>query len=165
MKFGVICALLLLFALPAKADSGTVTVNVTGTADFNANGYVLDGSFSYDVTGIDAATFFPTASSMVTNITFSSTGNLGLFTLSNFSTSDVSWINSNGFIFDTEIDGGFNPAGNFLDIELFVPVGPNPGPAIPTSESWKFTEVPEPSALALLLVGMLGMAALKLRRA
>ena len=81
MRLGVICALLMLFALPAKADSGNVTLQVTGTSDFNiSGGYVLDDTFSFTVNAIDGSTYFPTASTTISNVRFSSTGNLGTFT-------------------------------------------------------------------------------------
>ena len=170
MKLGVICALLMLFALPAKADSGNVTLQVTGTSDFNiSGGYVLDDTFSFTVNAIDGSTYFPTASTTISNVRFSSTGNLGTFTFipEPVYTGDPQWTNGNGFVFDTALES-LNPSAGFIEIELFVPASasPDPGEYLPQTESFqiKVLPAPEPNGLLLLLVGLAEVAVLKLRR-
>jgi hypothetical protein len=170
MKFGI-CALLLLFALPAKADSGTVTLAVSGTSDFNiSGGYVLDDTFSFTVSAVNSSTFFPTASSTISNVTFTSTGNLGTFAFvpEVVYTGDPQWTNGNGFVFDTALES-LNPSGGFIEIELFVPpsASPNPGEYLPQTSSFqiKVVPAPEPEVLLLLVAGLAGIAVLKLRRA
>lgn len=169
MKYLVVCALLL-FGLPAWADSGTVTLAVSGTSDFSiSGGYVLDDTFSFTVSAVNGATFFPTASSMISNVQFSSTGNLGTFTFvpESVYTGDPQWTNSSGFVFDTALES-LEPSGGFIEIELFVPPSASmyPGEYLPQSSSFqiKVLPAPEPSGLLLLLAGVAGVVVLKLKR-
>jgi hypothetical protein len=160
MKYALALALLL-FALPAKADSGNVTVNVTGYADF-PNG-VLDATFSWDLTNMTAVSlssgteFAGTAQTQLELLSFIQTGSLGPFTPVALTYSDPEWSNGAGYVFDAameSLEAGPN-GGSYIELEI---IGPN-GPAYLPQDGFGYTvsEVPEASTWIMLLAGFAGL--------
>jgi hypothetical protein len=160
---------LLLFALPVRADSGTVTVNVTGFADFNSNGNVLNCAFSFDLTNEIAATypnetqFYPTVDTVLTNASFSSTGNMGPFTLilnglgGTGNSSDPAWQSSNGSVLDMALES-LDTVGSYIEIEMLEANDLSGGPALPQAGfDYTISEVPEASTWVMLLTGFAGL--------
>jgi hypothetical protein len=177
MKFGrvfLVLSVLAFVAIPARADSGqgdpgllvcasTTFVNPDWNGPFTVN-----FSYLYDLT-----------TETVSDINFSTTGaELGPFTLSLDQGSDVAWssnsqgIYDEGILFYTTL-GNANQNGGFLDITLYLP-GPDGTPfglgssMVLGDETQSFTDVaitPEPYSIALLAIGLFGLAALKLKLA